>query len=51
MIWSRTKKLIEDLMADTLKKRVKFRITRYGRGESYFQNRAWITFVGEEIFT
>lgn len=51
MIWSKTKKLIEGLMADALQKRVRFNITRYGPGVSYLQNRAWITFDGKEILS
>jgi hypothetical protein len=32
------------LLADSFQKRVKYHITRYGPGESFIQNRAWITF-------
>jgi hypothetical protein len=49
MIWSKTKKLTEELLADSLQKRVKYHITRYGPGESFIQNRAWITFDKKEI--
>jgi hypothetical protein len=51
MIWSKTKKSIEGLLADALKNRVRFNITRYGPGVSEIQNRAWITFDGNEIFS
>ena len=51
MTWSKTRKLIEGLMADALQKRARFNITRYGPGVSYLQNRAWITFDGKEIFS
>lgn len=51
MIWSKTKKSIEGLMADKLQKRVRFYITNYGPGVSYIQNRAWITFDNKEIFS
>jgi hypothetical protein len=49
MIWSKTKKLTEEFLADSLQKRVKYHITRYGPGESFIQNRAWITFDKKEI--
>lgn len=51
MIWTKTKKLIEGLLADKLQKRVQFHVTRYGPGVSDIQNRAWVTFDGREILT
>jgi hypothetical protein len=51
MKWSKLKKLAEELLAETLKKRVAYNLTRYGPGESYIMNRGWITFDKEEIMT
>jgi hypothetical protein len=51
MVWSKTRKSIEGLMANALQKRVKFHVIRYGPGLSYIQDRTWITFDGKEILT
>ncbi len=51
MIWSKTKKSIEGLLAEKLIGHVRFYKTRYGPGESQIQTRAWITLDKKEIFS
>lgn len=51
MIWSKLKKTIESLMAASVQEHLHVYLTRYGPGESYFMNRAWVTWNGEEINT
>jgi hypothetical protein len=51
MIWSKLKKTIDSLMADSVQQHLQVYLTRYGPGESYFMNRAWVTWDGEEINT
>ncbi len=50
MIWSKLKKLVQGLLADSLQGRVEHYLTRYGPGVSYFMARGWITFDGQEIY-
>ena len=49
MRWSKLKKTAESFLADTLKGRVQYYQTRYGRGVSTIQVRAWITCDKKEI--
>src|SRR5258708_19871434 len=51
MIWSKLKKSLEALLADSVKKHLQLHLTRYGPGVSSLMNRAWITWDGEEINT
>ena len=49
MKWSKTKKAIENLLADSVKDHVQFHMTRYGPGVSQTQARAWITWDKKEL--
>src|SRR5258708_5353261 len=49
MIWSRLKKLSENLLATALQGRVEYHLTRYGPGLSHHMARGWVTFDGREI--
>ena len=49
MIWTKLKKTAEALLADTLKGRIEYHLTRYGKGVSYFMSRGWITLDKKEI--
>jgi hypothetical protein len=49
VIWSKLKRAIENLLADSLKDRVQFHITRYGPGHSGTMSRAWITWDKTEL--
>jgi hypothetical protein len=50
VIWTKTKRALEALLADTVKKRVRYHATRYtAGGVSYYFTRAWITWDGGEI--
>jgi hypothetical protein len=51
MIWSKTKKAVEGLLAESLQGRVKYYMTRYGPGFNLLQNRAWITLDGQEVMS
>lgn len=51
MIWSKLKRSIEALLADTVKEHLRVHLTHYGSGESTSMNRAWLTWDGEEIST
>lgn len=51
MIWSKLKKTVERLLADSLQGWVEFHITRYGPGVSYMMNRGWVTFDKQEILS
>lgn len=51
MIWSKLKKTVESLMADSVKGHLQIHLTRYGSGETYTMNRAWVTWDGKEIST
>jgi hypothetical protein len=48
MKWSKIKELTESFLADSLKGRVQYHITRYARNSSTM-SRAWITLDGKEI--
>ncbi len=49
MIWSKTRKALEALLANSVKGHVQYHITRYGPGVSYTMNRGWITWDGVEL--
>jgi hypothetical protein len=50
VIWTKTKRALEALLAESVKKRVRYHVTRYSAGGiSYYFTRAWITWDGEEI--
>ncbi len=49
MIWTKLKKTSEALLADSLKGRIEYHITRYGSGISCFMARGWITLDKKEI--
>lgn len=49
MKWSKQKQLIESLLADSLKGRLEFHITRYGKGDTWSMSRAWITWDKKEL--
>jgi len=49
MIWSKTKKALEALLADSVKVHVQYHITRYGPGFGTVTNRGWITWDGKEL--
>ncbi|HZO72052.1 MAG TPA: hypothetical protein VFB60_07605 [Ktedonobacteraceae bacterium] len=51
MIWSKLKKTVEALMADAVKDHLQIHLTRYGSGETYIMNRAWVTWDGKEVST
>lgn len=51
MIWSKLKKTIQPLLAASVEEHLKVHFTRYGPGESYTMNRAWLAWDGEEIST
>jgi hypothetical protein len=48
--WSKHKKLLEDMICDSLKKRIKIHLTHY-RAMHEPESRFWITFDGREIFS
>ncbi len=50
MIWSKLKKVVQGLLADSLQRRMEYHLTRYGPGVSYFMARGWITLDGQEIY-
>lgn len=49
MIWSKLKKTAEALLAEPLKGRVAYHLTRYGPGVSHMMTRGWVTFDQDEI--
>lgn len=49
MKWSRVKKIAEDHLADSLKDRVRYHVTKYGSGDTKVMTRGWITLDGIEI--
>ncbi len=49
MVWTKLKKIVEALMADSLQGRIEYHLARYGKGVSYFMSRGWITFDKDEI--
>ena len=51
MIWSKLKKLSEELLATSLQGRVRYHLARYGPGVSHHMARGWIAFDGREILT
>jgi hypothetical protein len=51
MIWSKQKVLLENFLADSLKRRVQYHRTRYGPGDSFQMNRGWVTLDQKEIFS
>lgn len=51
MIWSKLQKKVESLMADLVKERLQVHLTRYGSGDTFIMNRAWVTWDGQEIST
>jgi hypothetical protein len=46
MKWSKLKKTAEGFLADSLKKRIKYHVTRY---TGFTMSRGWMTFDGQEI--
>ena len=51
MTWTKLKKQIEALLAESLRGRVKYHLTSYGPGESESMTRGWITLDGREIIS
>jgi len=51
VIWSKLKKTVESLLADSVREHLQVHLTRYGSGNTYFMTRAWVTWDGEEIGT
>ena len=49
MKWSKSKKALEKLFAESVKKHVQFYVTQYGPGQSYTMARGWVTWDGQEI--
>jgi hypothetical protein len=49
MRWSKAKKALENLLAESVRRRVQFHVTQYGPGQSYTMARAWVTWDGQEI--
>lgn len=49
MFWSIRKKKLEERLANSLKGRIQYHVTRYGPGFSHSQARAWITFDKQEL--
>ncbi|HEX8992118.1 MAG TPA: hypothetical protein VF784_10625 [Anaerolineales bacterium] len=49
MKWSKLKQSAESLLADTLKGRIRYQVTKYCRGSSTSASRGWITFDGKEL--
>ena len=49
MKWSKLKRTTEELLAEPLKNRVAYNLTRYGPGVSHVMSRGWITFDKQEI--
>src|SRR2546423_684116 len=49
MRWSKLKKSLDALLADSVKEHLQVHFTRYGRSPSTWMDRAWITWDGEEI--
>lgn len=48
-VWSKLKRAVEKLLADSVKAHLQFYATRYGPGVSHFMRRAWMTWDGREI--
>jgi|SRR5581483_3832602 len=49
MRWSKLKKALEALLAETVKEHLQVHFTRYGRSPDTMMDRAWITWDQEEI--
>ncbi len=49
MKWSKVKKAAESLLADSLRNRVSYHVTKYGPGDSATMTRGWITYNGKEL--
>ena len=49
MQWSKLQKSINGLLADSVKNRIQFHMTRYGSGSSTTMARAWVTWDKKEI--
>ena len=49
MKWSKSKKALENLLANSVKDHVQFHMTRYGPGVSSYKVRAWITWDKKEL--
>jgi hypothetical protein len=49
MKWSKLKKTAEALLADSLKKRIKYHVTSYASAGGSTMSRGWMTFDGQEI--
>jgi len=49
MIWSKTKKALEALLANSVKAHVQYHVTSYVTNETGIQRRAWITWDGKEL--
>jgi len=48
-IWSKLKRAVEGLLADSVRRHLQLYMTHYGPGVSYFMARAWVTWDGREI--
>ena len=51
MIWSKLRKAVENLLADSVREHVQVHLTRYGTGDTHIMTRAWVTWDKEEIAT
>jgi hypothetical protein len=49
MIWTKSKRALKMLLADSMRDRVQYHMTRYGNGVSYIMTRAWVTWDCKEI--
>ncbi len=49
MIWSKSKRALKLLLADSVRDHVEYHMTRYGPGLSSIMTRAWVTWDGKEI--
>lgn len=49
MKWSKLKKTAESLLADSLKDRIRYHVTKYGSGSTQIMSRGWITLDGNEL--
>jgi len=49
MQWSKLRESIKDILADSVKNRIQFHVTRYGSGSSTTMARAWVTWDKKEI--
>lgn len=51
VIWSKLKKTVEALMADSVKEHLQLHFAQYGPGESFTKNRVWLAWDKQEICT